>query len=329
MKSAAFILLLTILGVVMSGCATSSDTKEVTDSARDVPEYSLIAENLVNVLGSLDSIDRINTTFQMLMPTTPIGKAVFKAVEDQGYGIQIVEGDLGDNFLRYKAELSQTESGLLEVYSLSAANHSVQRQYAVIDGKTTPTSPITVRTDSVIESDLDDSLFGVLLDRAVSSVIEINTAVPEVVVFNEQDDGHGTQFAPVRTLSNFRNLEQSNYQSTFDEYVDVSQQILAFVNDSLILGIKNKNKLNALASQINPETDIISVIGCSHGRTQYENGNQLLAEGRAQRVTESLMFAGLDPELIFDEACWASEYWDEGAPRRGVVVTHKRLKDQG
>ena len=127
--------------------------------------------------------------------------------------------------------------------------------------------------------------------------------------------------------SNVRDLEQSNYARLFDAYYDIEQQTLFFPNDSLRLGSENKRKLSELADRINPDTDIVSVIGCSHGQSDIPNGNQVLAEGRTQRVTESLMIAGLDPELILDEACWASEYWDEMAPRRGVMITHKRLTE--
>jgi len=323
MKLNAYAFLLVLFTAVASGC---SITGPKGNGSKSNLNYSLIAENLVDVLASLESNNRINTTFQMVSPSTPIGKAVYKAVEDEGYGIQIVSGDIGDNFLRYKAEISQTESGLLEVYSLSVANTEIQRQYGIIDGKTSPTSPVTIRTDSAINGQLDDSLFGVLLERSISSVIEVNTAVPQVVVFNERKNN---PFDTATPLKNVRDIEESNYQNTFEQYQDVVRLNLRFKNDSLVLGSSNKDRLNQLVNEINPGTDIVSVIGCSHGQTAFNNGNQLLAEGRAQRVTESLMFAGLDPNLIFDEACWDSEYFDEQAPRRGVMVTHKRLKSAG
>ncbi len=325
MKSTVHPVLFTVALLFVSACSVNQ-SKDSIDTPRKHSDYSLIAENLVNVLGSIESINRIDTTFQMIEPSTPIGRAVLKAVQDQGYGVQIVSGDLGDNFLRYKAELSQTESGLLEIYSLSAGNHEVHRQYTIIDGKTTPTSPVTVKTDSVISGELDDSLFGVLLERSVSSVIEINSSATEVLVYAEKNKDIRDLNAPLR---NVRRIEASNFESVFEQYDDLVRKNLTFANDSLVLGSKNKNILVKLAKEVNPETDIVSVIGCSHGRTSFDNGNQLLAEGRAQRVTESLMFAGLDPELIFDEACWDSEYFDEQAPRRGVMVTHKRLRNRG
>jgi len=328
MKTVLTFLFLSGLCVTLSGCV-SSFSKQTDDGLRKTPDYSLIAENLVHALGSIDSISRINTTFQMLQPTTPIGDAVFNAVKNQGYGIQIVTGDLGNNFLRYKAELSQTESGLQEVYSLAVGDHSVSRQYTVDNGATVPISPVTIQTNGVVESPLDDSLFGLFLENSVSSVIEINTKVPDVVVYKEDNDSADGSQEPLLLLKNVYSIQESNFKSIFANYDTVSQQTLIFSNDSLSLGLNNKIKLSNLAVEINPETDIVSVIGCSHGRSSYENGNQLLAEGRAQRVTESLMFSGVDPNLIFDEACWASNYWDEEAPRRGVMVTHKRLKNSG
>jgi len=84
----------------------------------------------------------------------------------------------------------------------------------------------------------------------------------------------------------------SNYSSLFEGYYDIERQTLVFPNDSLRLGQANKEKLLELAERINPETDI--------------------------------------PDLILDEACWAhNKYWDEMAPRRGVMVTHKRKIEEG
>ena len=81
-----------------------------------------------------------------------------------------------------------------------------------------------------------------------------------------------------------------------------------WTTNSLRLSDRNKTIPNSLAGRFNPETDIILIIGCSYGNTTLENGNQLLAEGRAQRVTESLMFAGVDPDAIKDETCWTAGY---------------------
>jgi len=116
----------------------------------------------------------------------------------------------------------------------------------------------------------------------------------------------------------------SRYDDVFGQYYDIEQHTLIFPNDSLRLGSDNKRKIMSLADRINPKTDIVSVVGCSFGQTTIKNGNQILAQGRTNRVAESFMFAGLDPNIVLDEACWSSKYFDELAPRRGVMITHKR-----
>ena len=328
-------LALLILGVltVASGCSMTREKLQTSDSEYD---YDLIAENLVEVLSSDPRIDYVSTTFQIVKPTTPIGQALFDKLSDKGYGMQLVSGDVGDNFIRYKAESSQTEQGALELYSLAVQNIRVERQYALVDGKTVPISPVTLTTDEPVEIVVDDRLFEIEYDPEISRVVVVDASVPELVLVNRTEGSNeassftnSTQpLAPV-PLQNVHDIRESNFESVFAQYDDVSDVTLVFPNDSLRLGDRNKTILNSLAGRLNPETDIISIIGCSHGNTTLENGNQLLAEGRAQRVTESLMFAGVDPDLIKDEACWAAGYWDEVAPRRGVLVTHKRLKSEG
>ena len=121
----------------------------------------------------------------------------------------------------------------------------------------------------------------------------------------------------------------SNYTSIFDDYEDVNQVILVFPNDSLRIGAKNKATVSEYVRSFNPDTDILSVVGCSHGRTSISAGNQLLAVGRANRVKEALIYSGVDQQKIYEEGCWDDEYFDEVMPRRGVVLTHKRKVSNG
>ena len=42
---------------------------------------------------------------------------------------------------------------------------------------------------------------------------------------------------------------------------------MVFPNDSLHMGAANKRRARELAAAFDPERDVISVLGCSHGRT--------------------------------------------------------------
>jgi len=122
---------------------------------------------------------------------------------------------------------------------------------------------------------------------------------------------------------NMYDLERSNYAELFDNYETLERKVLVFANDSMIMGDSNKKVTEAIARNFDSSTDLISVIGCSHGSTALRNGNAVLANGRASRVKEEFLIAGIDSELVLDEGCWAGSHFDK-MPPRGVVVTHKR-----
>lgn len=127
-----------------------------------------------------------------------------------------------------------------------------------------------------------------------------------------------------KSTQNIRELQQSNFESLFAEMGIVGEKVLTFANDSTRMGDLNKARLSELLQSFNPESDILSVIGCSLGPTAYSGGQEGLARGRAKRVREELLYAGIPDSKILAEGCWAEETFDERMPRRGVVVTLKR-----
>ena len=123
---------------------------------------------------------------------------------------------------------------------------------------------------------------------------------------------------------NIRELQQSNFEALFADMGIVDEKVLTFPNDSIRMGDDNKARLNALLQGFNPQSDIFSLVGCSLGATAYAGGQEGLALGRAQRVREELLYAGIPENKILTEGCWAEDSFDERMPRRGVVVTLKR-----
>jgi len=122
---------------------------------------------------------------------------------------------------------------------------------------------------------------------------------------------------------NIAELGRSNYAGVFEAYANVEELILVFPNDSMVLGVENKRKIQEVVARVDPERDLFSIIGCSFGKTAIDNGNEVLATGRANRVKEALIFAGVNGERILDEGCWAGAP-AENFPGRGVVLTIKR-----
>ena len=129
---------------------------------------------------------------------------------------------------------------------------------------------------------------------------------------------------PDRDTKNVMELQQSNFEDLFAETAFVGEKVLTFANDSTQMGAVNKVRLQELIDNFEADSDIFSVVGCSLGQTNHAGGQEGLARGRAMRVREELLYAGIPGDNIVEEGCWADEAFDLRMPRRGVVVTLKR-----
>lgn len=129
-----------------------------------------------------------------------------------------------------------------------------------------------------------------------------------------------------------RNIAESgtsNFDSLLATKLNVAEEILIFGDDSYVLGARNKKILGEVMNSFDPETDVISVVGCSTGTTKIANGNAALAIGRANRVKEALLYSGIPHDKIFDEGCWSPTANSTPFPNRGVVITVKRDVKKG
>lgn len=125
-------------------------------------------------------------------------------------------------------------------------------------------------------------------------------------------------------VENVFELGVSNFEDVLAGYRKVSEKVMTFPNDSLRMGPANKVLIDNLVERFDSQQDLFSVVGCSLGPTDVIGGNAALALGRASRVVESLLFAGVPPERILDEGCWAGHSPDKTLPSRAVVLTLNR-----
>ena len=129
---------------------------------------------------------------------------------------------------------------------------------------------------------------------------------------------------PDTGTANVMDLQQSNFEDLFADMAFVNEKVLTFPNDSIQMGEVNKVRLQVLVDNFEAESDVFSLVGCSLGQTNYSGGQEGLARGRATRVREELLYAGIPADRIVEEGCWAEEAFDARMPQRGVVVTLKR-----
>ena len=146
------------------------------------------------------------------------------------------------------------------------------------------------------------------------------TTLVEPITIKKSVSSEGNDYSKIPNMYETR---VSIYQQQLQDYGELDKQILLFPNDSLIMGKTNKLLLRKLENRFDPSTDIISVIGCSHGKTALKNGNAYLATQRAERVKEELVLVGIEPDKVLSEGCWANKHFDK-MPSRGVVVSHRR-----
>ncbi|MFT7213418.1 MAG: hypothetical protein ACI9XK_003675, partial [Granulosicoccus sp.] len=282
-----------------------------------------------------------STTVQFLRTQMDDGliQSFKSSLELAGYGVRWVGESVGtpvgehsvNNLLQYRRE-ELNVSGTPEQLRLDIAVGDVElrRSYTGwMINQVQPVTPLYVRGADATLVVLDDAQ---IFRKANSQAIE---AVPLTVPKNisplsglvaSVSTANSLTVGTIASLNakNVFDLGGSNYANALGEHDIVVEQVLTFPNDSLRMGNTNKELLDALVTRYNPVTDLFSVLGCSLGPTNLKNGNAALALGRASRVREALLFAGVDQHKILDEGCWAGDSSNSTLPRRGVVVTLNR-----
>jgi hypothetical protein len=324
------VLLLTVLAGSVTACSALG-LKSPWHDDRDDPDYELIADNLVNSLSQFPHLNPLMATVQMMEPNSAFDRQVESVLGERGFKLERIKDEEGINQVKPEIKRVSTASGDQQLYVLAIGTVSVERAYDVVADKTVPVSEQVIRGTRERKVTLNDDIFeapnstytAVAFKPYEGPQIEDMLAPP---TRQEKSNSWWKRERPTVIKKNMYETMTSNYQDVFVGYEDVDQSILVFPNDSLRLGDTNKEIIEDYVSKMDPETDVLSVIGCSHGNTEISNGNSLLALGRANRVKEAFLFSGLEHDKILDEGCWAPQTFDEVMPRRGVVLTLKRQK---
>lgn len=294
------------------------------------PAYEKIAANLVNSLIQVPQLNPASKAVHVPESEREFDVELKAAFARSGFDINPVTDKADVLLVSSEIKKTVTETGRHRVFGVTMGDVSIVRAYAVVRGSTVPvTSQLIIGTEAQA-IDVNDEIFG-SPNRSLASVefqipgaeesvrvmpVSIEKAEPKLLAANSND----------ARKQNYFDLGQSNYGRVFDDYENVVRSVLIFPNDSLRLGETNKAVIEHYVSQMDPDTDVLSVIGCSLGPTNIKNGNSLLAIGRANRVKEAFLFSGLDHDQVLEEGCWSSESAEMALPTRGVVVTLMRQK---
>ena len=304
--------------------------------ADDFERSRLIALDLVNALVQIPILRPASTTLHTARPRSRFGELLFANLQDAGYDLRI--GDQASaSWLNYSIEPVSVVAPAAPApgtadytFMVSVGSVKVKRTYRVDSLGVRPASSLFVHGGDGSGIRLHDALFdrqstGIISAREQPFQVAGKRAVANQAAAHQAlENQAAVKGVPPVAKKNMYETRRSNFESVLQNYDSVRSDVLIFPNDSLVMGANNKRIAREIVASFDSGSDVISVIGCSHGKTSLVNGNQKLALGRSYRVKEELILAGIAADKILEEGCWANVHFDQKMPRRGVVVTHKR-----
>lgn len=324
--------------------------------ASDYERSRLIALDLVNTLQQIPAVAPKSTRLFADQPINQFGRIFYSEMQDAGYDLRVGQ-ESEDRRLLYRIVLDSAraepvsmgqgnEAPALYTFYVAAANIKIKRQYRADSQGVWPVSSMYVHGADATQITLIDGLFersrdttGVSTGRTTESLSQSASGSAQTISDSPVEAATSQQGIEVASLTspsdwnevvtrnrqNVAETRQSNFSDVFSVYKTLREEQLIFPNDSLVMGNSNKRIAREVAANFNPDVDVISVVGCSLGQTNIDDGNARLANGRALRVKEELILAGIAADRVLEEGCWASEQYDQQLPSRGVLLTHKRL----
>lgn len=318
--------------VTTSGCATWKEAFSSGDSDLDI---AMASRDLLFALTQILPPD--DTTIQYTNSDSKFGQELEKGLRELGYGMQRMQGDHGPMFLTYsRANKTSNTNGDSTYYSIFVGNIGLERVYAdVKGGGVIPMGPMNVHgTDKPVvlsedifpqqnkevqyveaeANEIDKSAIVVVNQNVMDAIKQFrNSPIPSYSALNFQKE----------KIENVALLGKSNFTEVDRDYRMVRKDIIIFPNDSMLLLDKGRQQIRKLVSLYREDTDVFRLVGCSHGKTSIEGGNEALALGRSERIAKELISRKVSKSNIRDEGCWAGEAVGDW-PGRGVVVELQR-----
>jgi len=354
---------LILILVSLSGCASVGNLpmfpkfgdreKTLTDRNSET-----VATDFVSALSSLRGHLPTNTMLQIRPTKTKFGNSLKRELRNAGYGIQsIPSNDTGPMLVTYEADSFENTNYESVAYRVRVGSVELGREYEIRAGNIFPVTSLSVKGVEISSKPLDQTMFERATARDESESGKwlpvtpgfqqqpkpavIVTPIPQREWIVKSDPQERTEMMDKRAenqspalvaqskrpkeVVNMLMLGESNYAEIYEDYKVVKTKLLVFPNDSLRMGQGGKNTVSDFLSGYNENSDILSVVGCSHGKTGIKNGNEKLALGRAQRVIDELLGHRILASNIYDEGCWAGVEQKQ-LPARGVILTLRRAK---
>ena len=288
---------------------------EATEDA-ELRRLGLVAANLVSTLVQLPELRPGVATLQVNRPRGAFGNVLVRALEDAGYGLQVVDDDRGRHYVGYSKRVAETEVGQVTDYRLAVGEVSLTREYAVEGGAIFPASLMRIEgVERVPDIELADAVFaeqGGPARSFVSGTRGVGGArgapsVDTVEVFDYDALPEGARTPTDEVLA--ESLERSALASDADDapdldaYAEYRRTVLIFDDpDTSFMGTANKRAVRLLARDVAAE-DLLVIRAC----TDFD-GRDDAAMRRGVRVEEELVGLGVRPEAAWIAPCVGASY---------------------
>lgn len=328
---AAYLSLVTLV-MALTGCGLLGERVSPVDSQQE--NYRAISSNLLNAVLQQSEKPMSSSTVKVTAPDSDFEYQVYAQMTHRGYVLETVAEEPDEDTVDAMVQVeNDSASELARLYVVTVGDISAERRYTLQGDHVAPASEMIIRgAENGVAALNDKEVFGAVDDSLTAVVFETKDPVTIDAILQPAAVESDSDVPTERKLEqlvrrNIFDTQESNFGDVFVDYDDVQRITLVFPDDSMRLGETNKEIIQQYKSMMNPQTDVLSVIGCSLGPTEINNGNAVLALGRASRVKEALMFSGVQPDKVLDEGCWAPQDAAENLmPDRGVVLTLKRAK---
>lgn len=279
-------------------------------------QLQLIATNLIATLVQIPEMRPTTATLQISAPKTAFGHAIVRALEDAGFGVQLVSADQGRNYVSYSKRLAETESGLVTDYMLAVGKIGLTREYIEENNAVYPSSLMKISgTDSVADIDLADNIFAeqggdntAFISGAQNSG-KANPNLPiktvDVFDFDELPQDKRTRQAMVFAQAKKRFFESDSQRTApnLSSYEKHRRTVVIFDNNSTqMLGSSNKQAVRLLVREFSDD-DIIVIKSC-----QDADGTDTPSLNRGIRVEEELAGYGVPTESAYIAPCARTSY---------------------
>ena len=304
-------------------------------SLEELRQLQLIASNLVSALVQIPELQPAVVTLQVSRAQTIFGNTLIRALENAGFGLQLVSADQGKNYVSYGKRFSETDSGPITDYDIGIGKLSVRREYITTDSGIFPSSLMAVSgTQQVTDIVLNDAIFreqGGVGDTFISGVqseddISIRPVISEVDVnaYDATPESKRTSQTSIfdEAKKRFFETESQRAPVDFSAYQRSRRTVLIFGNNkTMMMGPGNKQAVRLMVREYLPG-DIFVVTACTDVDGENEN-----ARVRGIRVEQEFASHGVPVDAVALAECIRASYRHESDNSEvPVEVVHYRIK---